>query len=241
MSIELVNRHAYVVRRYPRGMEKKGKAGGRPAGSAFGRRVRERREELKLSQKAIAEAAKIKQPSLSAIESGQTSLADIKVPTLFGLAKALKMTIEQLAGLASAAPLAFVHDNVEAYAASQETIERVQLLADYGALPADMQIMVAKNAADLRRYFESLEPAIRKHFGAPADPERRREWERDIEADVAGIKHREGAAVFMEQARANMATAPAPVRKVAETAQKELDKHQAKSGPRWVFVVVHEE
>ena len=56
----------------------------------LGERIKQRREELGLRQVDVARLVKIKQPSLSLIESGETE--SLRAATLMGLAKALKTT-----------------------------------------------------------------------------------------------------------------------------------------------------
>jgi transcriptional regulator with XRE-family HTH domain len=62
----------------------------------LGDRVRQRREELKLTQDQLAAATGLKQFHISRIESG--SITDVKGKTLLRLAKALRVTSDNLLG-----------------------------------------------------------------------------------------------------------------------------------------------
>lgn len=134
-----------------------------------------------------------------------------------------------------------VHQNVEPYLAKQHTLDRVQLMADYDALPADLQAVVARKASEFRSYFEALPPTVRKNFNRPGDPNKFLEWERGIEADIAGIEQKDLKAFLVEQQGAQLEALPPPIQKIVKTAQREVDKHQIKDGPRWVFVLVPDE
>lgn len=121
----------------------------------------------------------------------------------------------------------------------QIAMEVAQLLDDYNAVPDDLKEMIARKAAELRKYFDALPPAIRKNFGKPADPEKNQQWERDIEADLAGINFRDARSLIDAQIEA----LPAQIRKATAEAQEEIDKYAAKSksGPRWRLIAVLEE
>jgi len=75
--------YVYCAQIYPSRMTKK---------ETFGERVRRLRKGLGMTQPALAKACHIKQSSLSVIENGETKPANMKAPTLAGLAAALKTT-----------------------------------------------------------------------------------------------------------------------------------------------------
>lgn len=69
---------------------------------------------------------------------------------------------------------------------SQYTLDRVALINDFEALPTWLQEHIARKAAELRAYAESLPAYVREGMKAPPkDPDAYRAWERNIESDMA--------------------------------------------------------
>lgn len=65
--------------------------------------------------------------------------------------------------------------------AAQYTIEAAKLLEDYNALPDWLQEHIARKAAELRNYAESLPAYVRDGMkGPPKDPASYADWERHI-------------------------------------------------------------
>lgn len=60
----------------------------------MGYRIRERREELKMSQEELAEKSGISRPTISAIENGKDK--SVLTGTLIALAKALDTTVDKI-------------------------------------------------------------------------------------------------------------------------------------------------
>lgn len=69
----------------------------------------------------------------------------------------------------------------------QSTIDAAVLLKDYDALPGGLKEIVARKASELRAYYEACSPLMQKLMQQPPDPTRSREWEQDIEADMARL------------------------------------------------------
>lgn len=67
----------------------------------------------------------------------------------------------------------------------QYTIEAAKLLEDFNALPDWLQEHVARKAAELRQYADSLPSYVRDGMkGPPKDPESYAAWESEIVADM---------------------------------------------------------
>lgn len=60
----------------------------------MGYRIKERREELKMSQEELAEKSGISRPTISAIETGKDK--SVLTGTLIALAKALDTTVDKI-------------------------------------------------------------------------------------------------------------------------------------------------
>lgn len=71
-------------------------------------------------------------------------------------------------------------------ASRPKSFEAATLLADYDALPDGLKEIVARKAAELRRFVDSLQPLFRDALDkAPTDPERYQAWEHDIADAIA--------------------------------------------------------
>lgn len=99
---------------------------------SFGNRVRGLRVTKGLSQTQLAKLAGIKQSSLSHIETGETSIENVKAPTLAALAKALETNPGYLQ-TGQATPVA----------PEVVSVEEAELLAIYRQLPAPQQLLGA--------------------------------------------------------------------------------------------------
>lgn len=74
--------------------------------------------------------------------------------------------------------------------ARQKGFEAHSLISDYEALPDGLKEIVARKAADLRRFVDGLPSFVRESLKqAPTDPQQYREWELEIEAAIAGRDH----------------------------------------------------
>lgn len=67
-------------------------------------------------------------------------------------------------------------------------LEAAALLDDYEALPDGLKEIIARKAAALRHYVDSLPPFLRDAMRkAPADPAQYRKWEEQIEDAIAKL------------------------------------------------------
>lgn len=73
-------------------------------------------------------------------------------------------------------------------AARHRPLEAAALLDDYEALPDGLKEIIARKAAALRHYVDSLPPFLRDAMRkAPADPVQYRKWEEQIEDAIAKL------------------------------------------------------
>jgi hypothetical protein len=81
-------------------------------------------------------------------------------------------------------------------------LEAEQLIADYLALPHGLQKHLRRKAAELRWYADQLPPFLRAALVPPSeDHESYRQWERDMEADMA-LRKRQAATPSANEPRA---------------------------------------
>ena len=73
----------------------------------------------------------------------------------------------------------------------QYTFEANRLLDDYHALPEGLKEHLARKAAELRAYVEALPPFLRQKLQPPTDWEEYKQFERELEADMAQRLHAE--------------------------------------------------
>lgn len=116
----------------------------------FGARVRALRKAAKLSQPELAKLVGIKQSSLSDIETGETSVKNVKAPTMAGLVEKLKTSEQYLkTGTHPPTPKGS-HSPAEA-----------ELLAIYRSLPKNKRVLLLERARGMQdaRIPEEAEPA----------------------------------------------------------------------------------
>lgn len=70
----------------------------------------------------------------------------------------------------------------------QYTLEADALMLDFLALPEGLREHVARKTAELRAYAQGLPSFLREALKPPADAERYRAWERDIEAAMLNLR-----------------------------------------------------